>query len=342
MSHSHHSYILVTGGAGFIGSHTVVQLVAAGFTPVIVDDFRNSAPFIIERMEQITGHKCIVHQGDCTNLEWMRGIVQTYKPYGVIHFAAYKAVGESVAEPLKYYHNNIGSLVALLEVCQEFEVNNIVFSSSCTVYGEPKQIPVTENTPQQPATSPYGYTKQVCEQLCTDYARANENAKIVLLRYFNPVGAHPSGLIGELPIGVPNNLVPYITQTVAGLRQQLTIFGDTYSTPDGTCIRDYIHVVDLADAHVLALQKIQHLGAGISLYNVGTGNGSSVMEVVKAFEQATNLPVNFKIGEKRSGDAAQIFADNSKIVKELGWTSKFTLQDAMLHAWNWQKGLKNS
>jgi UDP-glucose 4-epimerase len=339
MSNLHPSYIVVTGGAGFIGSHTVVQLVSAGFTPVIVDDFRNSASFIIERIEQITGQKCILQQGDCSDIVFMRQVMTTYTPKGVIHFAAYKAVGESVAEPLKYYHNNIGSLVTLLQLCKEFEIHNLVFSSSCTVYGEPEIIPVTEKTPQQPATSPYGYTKQVCEQLCLDYAHANSQIKIVVLRYFNPVGAHPSALIGELPIGVPNNLVPYITQTVAGLREQLTVFGDTYSTPDGTCIRDYIHVVDLADAHVLALQKIDDLPLGTSIYNVGTGNGSSVLEVVHAFEDATGLKVNYRIGDKRSGDAEQIFADNTRIVTELGWRPKFSLQAAMLHAWNWQKGL---
>jgi UDP-glucose 4-epimerase len=334
-------YIIVTGGAGFIGSHTVVQLISAGFIPVIVDDFRNSKAFIIDRIQQITGQKCIVYNDDCSNVAIMREVMSVYRPFGVIHFAADKAVGESVAEPLKYYHNNIGSLVTVLQVCQEFKVNNIVFSSSCTVYGEPEQIPVTEATPQQLATSPYGYTKQVGEQICRDYAAACKEAKIVILRYFNPVGAHPSALIGELPIGVPNNLVPYITQTAAGLREQLTVHGNDYHTPDGTCIRDYIHVVDLADAHVLALQKIDSLKQGISLYNVGTGNGSSVLDVVHAFEQATGEKVNYTIGPKRSGDAEKIFADNTKIVTEMGWKPKFSIKDAMLHAWNWQKGLEN-
>jgi UDP-glucose 4-epimerase len=342
MSVSAKQYIIVTGGAGFIGSHTVVQLINAGFKPVIVDDFRNSKAFIIDRIEQITGQKCPVYNGDCSNISLMREVMQTYRPYGVIHFAAYKAVGESVAEPLKYYQNNIGSLATLLEACKEFDVNNIVFSSSCTVYGEPKKMPVTENTPTQPATSPYGYTKQVGEQMCFDYARSNENAKIIVLRYFNPVGADSSALIGELPLGVPSNLVPYITQTAAELREKLTVHGNEYNTPDGTCIRDYIHVVDLADAHVLALQKVEGLKQGISLYNVGTGNGLSVLDVINAFEQSTGLKLKYTIGPKRSGDAEKIYADTAKIFSELGWKPKFSIQDAMLHAWNWQKGLNTT
>jgi UDP-glucose 4-epimerase len=267
-------------------------------------------------------------------------IFETYHPFGVIHFAAYKAVGESVKEPLKYYNNNIHSLVSILETCKKYDVKNIVFSSSCTVYGEPDQIPVTEETPIKDATSPYGYTKQVGERICQDFSNAHPDFNIILLRYFNPIGAHPSSLIGELPIGIPNNLVPFITQTAAGLREKLTVFGDSYPTQDGTCIRDYIHVVDLADAHVDALKAFGVLKNNLNIYNVGTGVGSSVLDVIKAFEKATNVAVNYEIGPKRAGDAEKIFADNTKIVRELKWKSNFSLEDSMAHAWNWQKSLK--
>lgn len=333
-------HIIVTGGAGFIGSHTVVQLYLAGFIPVIIDDFRNSEPFIIQRLEQITGEKIIIHQCDCSNSSSLNEIFETYHPFGVIHFAAYKAVGESVKEPLKYYTNNIHSLVSILETCKKYDVKNIVFSSSCTVYGEPDQIPVTEETPIKDATSPYGFTKQVGERICEDFSNAHHDFNIILLRYFNPIGAHPSSLIGELPIGIPNNLVPFITQTAAGLREKLTVFGDSYPTQDGTCIRDYIHVVDLADAHVDALKAFGVLKNNLNIYNVGTGVGSSVLDVIKAFEKATNVAVNYEIGPKRAGDAEKIFADNTKIVRELKWKSNFSLEDSMAHAWNWQKSLK--
>ncbi len=337
---SNKKHIIVTGGAGFIGSHTVVQLYSAGFIPVIIDDFRNSEPFIIERLEKITGQSIIVHNCDCSNGGMLSEIFNTYKPYGVIHFAAYKAVGESVKEPLKYYNNNIHSLVSVLETCNKYEVKNIVFSSSCTVYGEPDQIPVSEETPIKDATSPYGYTKQVGERICEDFSKAHPDFNITLLRYFNPIGAHPSSLIGELPIGIPNNLVPFITQTAAGLREKLTVFGDSYPTQDGTCIRDYIHVVDLADAHVDALKAFGVLKNNLNIYNVGTGVGSSVLDVIKAFEKATNIAVNYEIGPKRLGDAEKIFADNTKIVRELKWKPNFSLEDSMAHAWNWQKSLK--
>jgi UDP-glucose 4-epimerase len=333
-------HIIVTGGAGFIGSHTVVQLFSAGFIPVIVDDFRNSESFIIERLEKITGQSIIVHNCDCSNEGMLSEIFNIYKPYGVIHFAAYKAVGESVKEPLKYYQNNIGSLLNVLNVCKKLGVFNVVFSSSCTVYGEPDKIPVTEDTPTKEATSPYGFTKQVCERICSDFVIAEPNFKIILLRYFNPIGAHPSALIGELPIGVPNNLVPFITQTVQGLRDQLTVFGNTYPTKDGTCIRDYIHVVDLAEAHVCALKKIETITSSCEVYNVGTGIGSTVLEVVHAFEKRNTIKVNYVIGPKREGDAVQIYAENSKIIRELDWTPKFSLEDAVEHAWKWQITLK--
>lgn len=339
-THNQNKHIIVTGGAGFIGSHTVVQLYLSGFTPVIIDDFRNSELFIIDRLEQITGEKCILYNSDCSNQVVLDEIIKKYNPFGVIHFAAYKAVGESVAEPLKYYKNNILSLVNLLEVCKSNNVKNIVFSSSCTVYGEPDQIPVTEETPIKEATSPYGFTKQIGERICEDFTKANPEFNILLLRYFNPIGAHPSGLIGELPIGVPNNLVPYITQTAAGLREKLTVFGNSYPTPDGTCIRDYIHVVDLADAHVEALKAMDSLKNNLTIYNVGTGVGSSVIDVINAFELATQVKVTYEIGPKRDGDAEKIYANNSKISSELNWKPNFSLENAMAHAWNWQKSLK--
>lgn len=335
------SCVIVTGGAGFIGSHTVVELIESGFTPVIVDDFRNSEPFVIDRLAQITGKNIIFYPTDCSDQKTVDEVFKKHQPSGVIHFAANKAVGESVANPLKYYHNNIGSLVSVLELCKKYQVNQFVFSSSCTVYGEPDHVPVTEQSPMKAATSPYGYTKQVCEKICEDYALSHQGAKMILLRYFNPIGAHPSGLIGELPIGVPSNLVPFITQTVVGLRSELTVFGKGYPTFDGTCIRDYIHVLDLAKSHVVALQKMGEQKERVEIYNVGTGVGSSVLEVITSFEKATGQKVKYKIGNKRDGDAAKIYANNEKCVKQLGWAPKFTLEDALKHAWNWQTKLQS-
>lgn len=330
--------IVVTGGAGFIGSHTVVSLIEEGYNPIIIDDFRNSESFIIDRLEKITGQKITSYNFDCADQDQLRKVFSDNNIHGVIHFAADKAVGESVKKPLKYYENNIQSLVSLLKISVEFNIENFVFSSSCTVYGEPDTVPVDENAPIKFTASPYGYTKQVCERICNDTAYAYDQISITLLRYFNPIGAHPSGLIGELPLGVPNNLVPYVTQTAKGIREQLTVYGDDYATEDGTCIRDYIHVCDLADAHVAALKKEGAPGK-TQIYNVGTGIGSSVLEVVNTFAKVNNTPVNFKIGPRREGDAAKVYADNAKITHELNWVPKYSLADALKDAWNWQMKL---
>ncbi len=329
--------IIVTGGAGFIGSHTVVALIESGYTPIIIDDFRNSESFILDRLEQITNQKIIQYNFDCAEKNQLNQVFLKHQPVGVIHFAADKAVGESVNQPLKYYQNNLQSLVSILEVCLENNVSNFVFSSSCTVYGEPEKMPVLESTPIGFTASPYGYTKQVCERICRDTASAHPEIKITLLRYFNPIGAHPSGLIGELPIGVPNNLVPYITQTAAGIREMLTVHGNDYPTLDGTCIRDYIHVCDLANAHVLALDNKTHSTKNIEVFNVGTGVGSSVLEVIQTFEKVNDIALNYQFGKRREGDAVQIYADNSKIVNSLNWKAQYSLADALKHAWNWQK-----
>lgn len=331
--------IIVTGGAGFIGSHTVVSLIESGFKPIIIDDFRNSERFILDRLEEITQTSIIAYDFDCSDENKMNQVVIEHQPIGLIHFAADKAVGESVHDPLKYYSNNFQSLVTILKVCLDQGVENVVFSSSCTVYGEPDEVPVNEQTPMGHTSSPYGYTKQVCERICVDTVNASEKLKVTLLRYFNPIGAHPSGLIGELPIGVPNNLVPYVTQTAAGIRKELTVFGDDYPTPDGTCIRDYIHVCDLADAHVSALKGMEEKSDRLMIYNVGTGLGSSVLDIVHTFTEVNDVKVNYKIGSRREGDAAQVYADNTKIVDQLGWKPKFRLSDALKHAWYWQSTL---
>jgi UDP-glucose 4-epimerase len=335
---SNQKNIIITGGAGFIGSHTAVSLVENGYNPIIIDDFRNSESFIVDRVEEITGVEITVESFDCTNVEKLKSVFEKYTPAGVIHFAADKAVGESVNDPLKYYRNNLGSLVSLLEVCKAQNIKQFVFSSSCTVYGEPEEMPVDENTPIGFANSPYGYTKQVCERICSDFAKVNPEFSITLLRYFNPIGAHPSGLIGELPIGIPNNLVPYITQTAAGLRESLTIFGGDYPTVDGTCIRDYIHVCDLASAHVAAL-NVAVVG-GVNIYNVGTGVGSTVQEVVDAFEKVNGIKLSYIKGARREGDSVAIYADNRKVKSHLNWEPKYSLEDSLKHAWKWQLNLK--
>lgn len=332
--------IIVTGGAGFIGSHTVVELINSGFEPIIIDDFRNSKPFILDRIQEIVNTNIISYNFDCADTAKLQEVFDKHKPVGVIHFAADKAVGESVANPLKYYSNNLGSLSSILEICIENKVNNIVFSSSCTVYGEPEENPVIESTPWGITASPYGYTKQVCERICSDTAYAHKDLNITLLRYFNPIGAHESGLIGELPIGAPNNLVPYITQTAAGIREQLTVHGDDYDTKDGTCIRDYIHVVDLANAHVKAIEKADK--ENVSIFNVGTGVGSTVLDVINSFEKVNGVNLNYKMGPRREGDAVSVFANNDKVVNELNWQPRFTLDHAMKDAWNWQQKLNKN
>ena len=331
---------IVTGGAGFIGSHTWVELLAAGMEPVIVDDLRNSDERVLLGLEKITGRKPMIHRIDCTDARAMNLVFVQEKPDSVIHFAADKAVGESVRDPLKYYHNNIGSLVTLLRVMADHKVKDLVFSSSCTVYGEGDKLPVTEDSPTGAAASPYGYTKVVCEQMLRDASIADPALRVVMLRYFNPIGAHPSAHIGELPIGVPNNLVPFITQAAAGLRDKLTVFGNDYPTRDGSCIRDYIHVVDLAKAHVLALQWIAKQKAPLcEVFNLGTGQGNTVLEAVHTFEEVNGVKVPFVIGPRRAGDVVAMYADTAKSLNVLGWRTELTLGDALRDAWRWQLAL---
>ncbi|MCB9168804.1 MAG: UDP-glucose 4-epimerase GalE [Flavobacteriales bacterium] len=334
--------VLVTGGAGFIGSHTVVELAAAGYEPVIVDDLRNSKERALDGIAAIIGRRATFHRVDCNDGEAMEQVFAEEGPFeGVIHFAAYKAVGESVQQPLMYYANNVGSLIVLLRLMRRHKLGRIVFSSSCTVYGQPEVLPVNESAPDRLASSPYGFTKMVCEQLLRDMAHADPTMAVVLLRYFNPIGAHPSAAIGELPLGVPNNLVPFITQTAAGLRKSLTVFGDDYDTPDGSCIRDYIHVVDLAQAHVKALQWLGTQEAPVSdVFNLGTGRGSSVLEVVKAFIAGTGVDLPYTIGPRRAGDVEAVYADASKAREVLGWEAKLDLHRALADAWRWQERLK--
>jgi len=333
--------ILVTGGAGFIGSHTVVELINNGFHPVIIDDYRNSESFIIDRLQKITGVSIPVYAIDFGNIKSLSDVFEKENPEGIIHFAADKAVNESVINPLKYYHNNISNLINLLKVIDQYKISSFVFSSSCTVYGVPNQIPVSEKTPIKPAFSPYGYTKQVGENILLDFFKTKPEISLSILRYFNPIGAHPSALIGELPIGVPNNLIPFITQTAIGRRKQLTVFGNDYDTPDGFCIRDYIHVMDLANAHVLTLNYGMENKNADLLLNVGTGKGVSVLEVVNAFEEINKIKINYTIGKRREGDTPAIFADNSLISKKLNWQNKYSLKDALKHAWKWEKNLAN-
>ena len=332
--------VIVTGGAGFIGSHTCVELVAAGLEPVIVDDFRNSEERVLNGLEKIIGHVPKLYRVDCTDAKAMDKVLQAEAPDGVIHFAADKAVGESVQNPLKYYGNNIGSLVAVLRSMAKHGVKDIVFSSSCTVYGDSDQLPVTEDTPPVDAASPYGYTKVVCERLLRETSASDPQLRAVMLRYFNPIGAHPSAAIGELPIGTPNNLVPFITQATAGLRKELTVFGDDYGTPDGSCLRDYIHVVDLAKAHVRALKWMADRKAPLcETFNLGTGKGNSVLEVVRLFEEVNRVKVPHVIGPRRSGDVMAMYADTKKSFEVLGWRTELDLADSLRDSWRWQQAL---
>lgn len=338
--------ILVTGGAGYIGSHTVVALKEANYIPIIIDNFSNAEKSVIPALEQIIGDPVKLYEGDCTDSQFMEQVFSQEKDLaGVIHFAAYKAVGESVLEPLKYYENNVYSLILLLKIMQRFQVRNLVFSSSCTVYGEPDTLPVTEASPKKPAASPYGNTKQICEEIIEDVfnagSRNSKGLKAISLRYFNPVGAHPSSLIGELPLGVPNNLVPFVTQTAAGLREKLTVFGDDYDTPDGSCIRDYIHVVDLANAHVKALAYLEAQNADgfYDIFNVGTGQGNSVLELIHTFEKVSGEKLNFEIGPRRQGDVEKVYANVDKANQKLDWHVQYSLEDSLRDSWNWQKKL---
>lgn len=328
--------VLVTGGTGFIGSHTIVELVAAGHTPVIVDNLSNSEISVLKGIERIIGFSPIFYQVDCTDALAFNQVCEKEKPEAIIHFAAFKAVGESVDNPIRYYRNNLDSMMVVLEAMNKYQIKNLVFSSSCTVYGQPDSLPVSESTPDKDAASPYGYTKVVCEQMIRDTCFSNPMYKVAMLRYFNPVGAHDSGEIGELPNGVPNNLVPYITQTAAGLREKLTIFGNDYDTPDGTCIRDFIHVVDLAKAHVAAMNWLNSIQSGYEVFNIGQGIGNTVLEVVKAFVDITGVNFNYEIGPRRQGDIEKIWADVTKSTEILKWKTEKSMQEAMKDAWNWQ------
>jgi UDP-glucose 4-epimerase len=338
--------ILVTGGAGFIGSHTVVELVNAGYEPVIIDNLSNSDRTVLDGLREILGREVTFYEADCNDPEALSTIFEKEQIGGVIHFAANKAVGESVEKPLKYYHNNLNSTVLLLSTMQQYGVRNLVFSSSCTVYGQPEKLPVTEETPRLPAESPYGNTKQICEDIIRDVVRSGAAIKAFSLRYFNPIGAHPTALIGELPLGVPSNLVPYITQTAAGLREKLTVFGDDYNTPDGTCIRDFIHVVDLALAHVQAIRLLDSTPKEslYDVFNLGTGQGYTVLQLIQTFEEVNNLQLNYSIGPRRPGDVEQIYAQVDKAREVMGWQTQKTLAESLRDAWHWQQQLsvKNS
>jgi len=330
--------ILVTGGAGFIGSHTVVALIEAGYQPIIVDTFENAYQFIIDGIEKITSIKPKVYQIDCCDLEAFNTVFEENNIEGVIHFAAYKAVGGSYETPLEYYSNNINTTINLLRLMKTHRVDHLVFSSSATVYGDPIKIPVDENESIKPALSPYGNTKQICEEIIQDTSKVEYPFHSTLLRYFNPIGAHESGIIGELPIGKPNNLVPYITQALSGKVAKLSLYGNDYDTPDGTCVRDYIHVLDLADAHLKALsQLLKGREKLVDIINLGSGTGTSVLELITNYEEATNLKVPFEFAPRRQGDVAVLYADPSKAKKELNWKVKYNIKDALSHSWKWQE-----
>ncbi|MCF8331808.1 MAG: UDP-glucose 4-epimerase GalE [Bacteroidales bacterium] len=336
--------VLVTGGAGYIGSHTVVELQEKGFEVVIVDNLSNSYKEVVRNIERITGKLPELEVFDlCDRNKTMDFFRRHNDIIGVIHFAAYKAVGESVKKPLKYYRNNIGSLVNILEGMKENNIRSFVFSSSCTVYGQPDHLPVAEDAPVRKAMSPYGNTKQISEEIITDTVEANPHMKGILLRYFNPIGAHESALIGELPLGVPDNLVPFITQTAIGIRDKLSVFGDDYNTPDGTAIRDYIHVVDLAKAHVISLNRMinDQDKTKPEIFNLGTGIGYSVLEAVKTFEKVAQQPLNYQVVDRRPGDVEKVWADTSLANSELGWKAERNLEEMMRSAWNWEKELAN-
>jgi UDP-glucose 4-epimerase len=337
-----HRKILITGGAGFIGSHTIAALVEAGYTPVIVDDFRGADSSVPHRIEKIIGYVPQFSKVDVCDKEALKQVFEQHTFEGIIHFAAYKAVGESVQDPLKYYKNNLLGLINTLELALEFEVPNFVFSSSCTVYGEPGEIKeVREDLPKGIAASPYGNTKIIGEEILNDVHQSGATIKIVSLRYFNPIGAHPSGWIGEFPIGKPNNLLPMVTGTGIGKFDLLTVFGSDYTTPDGTCVRDYIHVMDLAAAHVKALAFLETGKSSYETINVGTGEGTTVLKVIQIFEALSEVKLNWKFGPRRPGDVVEIFANADKANHLLNWYPKYTLEDSVQHAWNWEKNLQN-
>lgn len=334
--------ILVTGGTGYIGSHTTVELQNAGYEVVIVDNLSNSNIKVLDGIEAITGIRPAFEEVDCTDMPALTSVFEKYPGIkAIINFAASKAVGESVQKPLLYYRNNLNTLINLLELMPKYGVEGFVFSSSCTVYGQPDVLPVSESTPIKPATSPYGNTKKICEDIITDAVHADAPYKAVLLRYFNPIGAHPSAKIGELPLGVPQNLIPFVTQTAAGIREVLSVFGNDYNTPDGSCIRDYINVVDLAKAHVVAVERM--LGGksleNVETFNVGTGRGLSVLEIVETFQKVTGVKLNYKIVGRREGDIEQVWADPTKANEVLGWKAEASVEDTLLSAWRWQESL---
>ena len=333
--------ILVTGGTGFIGSHTCVELISTDHEPIIIDNFSNSQKWILDRIEKIARKKIIFYEGDCSDSNFLQSVFEKEKNIeGVIHFAAFKAVGESMTKPLDYYKNNLNSLILILEKMQKFKVKNLVFSSSATVYGDPEYCPIDETAPRKSSPSPYGKTKAICEDIISDTVNGNKNICAIALRYFNPIGAHPSGLIGELPIGAPNNLVPYVTQTADGIREKLTVFGNDYPTPDGSGVRDFIHVVDLAKAHIKTLEYLKEKEIPFyDVFNVGTGAGNSVLEIIETFEKTNRVKVPYTIGPRREGDIATCYADNAKIKKAMGWQAKKSLEDSLRDAWNWQRNL---
>ncbi len=336
--------VLLTGGTGYIGSHTAVELIEAGFDVVIVDNLSNSIAKVVDGIEKITGVRPVFINADCANISAMRQVFTVHPSItSVIHFAAYKAVGESVQQPLKYYKNNIESLITLLTVLKENGKGaNLVFSSSCAVYGQPDVLPVTEQTPYKQPTSPYGNTKKIAEEIIRDTVASNSNFKAIALRYFNPIGAHPSAEIGELPIGTPYNLIPYITQTAAGVRDNLLVYGNDFDTPDGTAIRDYFPVTDLARGHVIALKRMLNgdFKADFEAFNLGGGKGVSVLEIINAFERVTGIKLNYKFAPRRSGDVERVWADTSLASKELNWEVKSTLEQTLLSAWFWEKKLR--
>lgn len=335
--------ILVTGGAGYIGSHTLVKLLEKGYRVICLDNLSNSESWILSRIHAITGKSTLFAEQDVLDTEGVKQAVQFFSGPGeidsIIHFAAFKSVNESVERPLEYYRNNVNGLISILDFMRSWEVRNLVFSSSCTVYGQPEILPVTEQSPVLEAQSPYGRTKQICEYMIQDFLPANPLCKAVVLRYFNPVGAHPSALIGELPRGVPNNLIPFITQTAAGWRERLLIYGNDYQTSDGTCIRDFIDVNDLADAHVAALDYFEKMKNPLEVFNVGTGAGLTVNEVVQAFIRVTGVNFPFSFAPRRPGDVEKIWADNGRVVRELNWKPKVSIDESLLTSWKWQQQL---
>lgn len=336
--------ILVTGGLGFIGSHTVVELQNIGHEVIIIDNCSNSSQEVVEGITSITGIKPAFEEFDLREKSKVQDFFKRHQDIkGVIHFAASKAVGESVQKPLLYYENNLGTLIYLLQELTALDEASFIFSSSCTVYGQADELPITENAPVKPAESPYGNTKQVGEEIIRDTCKVNPNLKSIALRYFNPIGSHPTAAIGELPLGVPANLVPFITQTGVGIREQLSVFGDDYETPDGTAVRDYIHVVDLAKAHVVALERLLkgNNHSNYEVFNVGTGTGSSVLEVIKSFEKVSGKTLNYRIVDRREGDITAAYADTTKANEDLGWKSESTLDEAMASAWKWEQKVRN-